>query len=93
MAQPQSSSSSSSLRSHNPLILGPVQFFVSVPLVMSWVFQAMRLIVSAETTRKFTVVSSKSNLAGEFGASVERADVPKEYGGTSDKSLDQLSIQ
>ncbi|GAA6000358.1 Sfh5p [Rhodotorula paludigena] len=69
------------------------KFFVSVPLVMSWVFQAMRLIVSAETTRKFTVVSYKSNLAGEFGPSVKREDVPREYGGTSDKSLNQLSLQ
>ncbi|GAA6022961.1 hypothetical protein JCM10207_007730 [Rhodosporidiobolus poonsookiae] len=67
------------------------KFFVSVPLLMSWVFQAVRLVISAETARKFTVVSYKANLAAELdGAAgsklgkVDRASVPKEYGGTGE---------
>jgi hypothetical protein len=58
---------------------------------MSWVFQAIRLIVSAETSRKFTVLSYKTNLAGEL-AGVEKADLPREYGGTSEKDLQALSV-
>ncbi|KAL1609848.1 Non-classical phosphatidylinositol transfer protein (PITP) [Paraconiothyrium brasiliense] len=52
------------------------KFFVNVPLVMGWVYQAAKMIVSKETAKKFTVLSYGSALAGELGK-----DVPKEYGG------------
>ncbi|GAA5890966.1 hypothetical protein JCM6882_008869 [Rhodosporidiobolus microsporus] len=72
------------------------KFFVSVPLIMSWVFQAVRLIVSSETSRKFTVVSYKSNLLGEFdagGVGKARAeDVPAEYGGKAEGGLEAIEI-
>ncbi|WVQ80595.1 phosphatidylinositol transfer protein SFH5 [Cryptococcus sp. DSM 104549] len=54
------------------------KFFVGVPLVMSWVFTAVRMFVSAETARKFVVISYKENLAKELGG---LEGVPKEYGG------------
>ncbi|KAL1409466.1 Non-classical phosphatidylinositol transfer protein (PITP) [Vanrija albida] len=55
------------------------KFFVGVPLLMSWVFTAVRMFISAETAKKFVVVSYKANLAGEMG---DKADVPQEFGGT-----------
>ncbi|BGP36930.1 Non-classical phosphatidylinositol transfer protein (PITP) [Rhodotorula kratochvilovae] len=73
------------------------KFFVSVPLVMSWVFSAVRLLVSAETARKFTVVSYKSNLAGELSGGaggrgrVRAGDVPVEYGGTGE-ALAEMAV-
>jgi hypothetical protein len=53
------------------------KLFVNVPLIMQWMFAAMKLFVSAETTKKFVVLSDGSYIAGELGESV-----PKEYGGT-----------
>jgi hypothetical protein len=67
------------------------QFFVSVPFVMSWVFSAIRLIVSAETSRKFTVLSYASNLAGELQG-VDKEGLPKKYGGASGKGLAELAV-
>jgi hypothetical protein len=52
------------------------KFFVSVPYIMSWVFTAMKLFISAETQKKFTVMSVATNLAGELGPGV-----PEVYGG------------
>lgn len=52
------------------------KFFVNVPLVMGWVYQAAKMIVSKETAKKFTVLSYGSALAGELGK-----QLPKEYGG------------
>ncbi|KAJ4305210.1 Non-classical phosphatidylinositol transfer protein (PITP) [Kalmusia sp. IMI 367209] len=52
------------------------KFFVNVPLVMGWVYQAAKMIVSKETAKKFTVLSYGSTLAGELGKGL-----PKEYGG------------
>ncbi|KAF2663168.1 phosphatidylinositol transfer protein SFH5 [Microthyrium microscopicum] len=52
------------------------KFFVNVPLVMQWMFAAMKLFVSAETTKKFTVLSDGVYVKGELGDAV-----PKEYGG------------
>jgi hypothetical protein len=56
------------------------KMFVGVPLLMSWVFTAVRVFVSAETARKFVVVSYPNNLAAEL--SDDGADLPEEYGGT-----------
>ena len=52
------------------------KFFVSVPLLMQWMFTAMKLLLSKETVRKFTVMSYADQLATELGVSV-----PKTYGG------------
>jgi hypothetical protein len=56
------------------------KLFVNVPLVMQWMFGAMKLFVSRETVRKFCVLSSGSAVAGELGEGV-----PAEYGGKAGK--------
>ncbi|KAF1947924.1 CRAL/TRIO domain-containing protein, partial [Clathrospora elynae] len=63
------------LQRHYPETLSR-KFFVNVPLVMGWLFSAMKLVVAKETTRKFTVLSYGKELAGELGRGV-----PKSYGG------------
>ncbi|KAF1837325.1 hypothetical protein BDW02DRAFT_566172 [Decorospora gaudefroyi] len=52
------------------------KFFVNVPVVMGWVFQAVKMVVAKETTKKFTVLSYGNQLAGELGPGV-----PRTYGG------------
>lgn len=52
------------------------KFFVNVPVVMGWVYTAVKMIVAKETAKKFTVLSYGKDLAGELGKGV-----PKEYGG------------
>ncbi|KAF2852863.1 CRAL/TRIO domain-containing protein, partial [Plenodomus tracheiphilus IPT5] len=52
------------------------KFFVNVPVVMGWVYTAMKMVVAKETAKKFTVLSYGKELAGELGKGV-----PKEYGG------------
>jgi hypothetical protein len=53
------------------------KFFVNVPVVMGWLFNATKLFIAKETVKKFTVLSYGNQLAGELGQSI-----PKEYGGT-----------
>ncbi|GMK54865.1 hypothetical protein CspeluHIS016_0114510 [Cutaneotrichosporon spelunceum] len=55
------------------------KFFVGVPVLMSWVFAAVRMFVSAETARKFVVVSYEESTAPEIGDD----QVPKRFGGTA----------
>lgn len=56
------------------------KFFVNVPSIMGWMFSAMKLILSRNTTRKFHPISNGVNLAREFNHAV--ADkIPKVYGG------------
>ena len=52
------------------------KFFVNVPVLMGWVFSAVKLVVAKETAKKFTVLSYGKDLAGELGKGV-----PKVYGG------------
>ncbi|PSN66974.1 CRAL/TRIO domain-containing protein [Corynespora cassiicola Philippines] len=52
------------------------KFFVNVPILMGWVFQAMKLFVSKETVKKFSVLSYGNQLAAELGKGV-----PTVYGG------------
>ncbi|KAF1978512.1 CRAL/TRIO domain-containing protein [Bimuria novae-zelandiae CBS 107.79] len=52
------------------------KFFVNVPVIMGWVYQAAKMLVSKETVKKFTVLSYGNALAGELGKGL-----PKEYGG------------
>ncbi|KAJ5995199.1 hypothetical protein N7481_002176 [Penicillium waksmanii] len=56
------------------------KFFVNVPSIMGWMFSAMKLILSRNTTRKFHPITNGANLAHEFPAAI--ADkLPKTYGG------------
>lgn len=52
------------------------KFFVNVPVVMGWVFSAMKLVLSRETVRKFIVLSYGKELVKELGS-----NIPNEYGG------------
>ncbi|KAI5474971.1 putative phosphatidylinositol transporter [Pseudohyphozyma bogoriensis] len=54
------------------------KFFVNVPYVMGWLFSAMKLFVSAETVKKFTVLSEGKYLVAELG---DPQYVPEVYGG------------
>lgn len=57
---------------------------------MGWMFATMRLILSRETVRKFTVLSYGSQVAVELGHADQ---LPKEYGGTAEHSLKELGKQ
>ncbi|BEI80383.1 hypothetical protein CcaverHIS002_0109120 [Cutaneotrichosporon cavernicola] len=61
------------------------KFFVGVPVLMSWVFAAVRVFVNAETARKFVVVSYEETVASEMGDK----GVPKRFGGSAGE-LDEL---
>ncbi|KAF2280189.1 CRAL/TRIO domain-containing protein [Westerdykella ornata] len=52
------------------------KFFVNVPVIMGWIYNAIKLIVAKETAKKFTVLSYGEGLRDELGE-----DIPKEYGG------------
>jgi hypothetical protein len=67
------------------------KFFVNVPLVMSWVFAAMKLFLSPETIKKFHPLSYGSSLAGElkeFGQ-----DLPVAYGGKGKDVKEGLTVK
>jgi len=52
------------------------KFFVNVPVIMGWMFSAMKMVLSKETVKKFTVLSYGEYLAAELGQGV-----PQVYGG------------
>lgn len=52
------------------------KFFVNVPVVMGWLFAAMRLFVAKETSQKLTALTYGEQLVGELGD-----NVPGTYGG------------
>lgn len=52
------------------------KFFVNVPVVMGWMFTAVKVFLSAETVKKFSMLSYGSTLAVELGP-----EIPTEYGG------------
>ena len=54
------------------------KFFVNVPTVMGWLYNAMKLVIAKETVKKFTVLSNGNQLVGNLGQ-----EIPKEYGGTT----------
>lgn len=62
------------------------KFFVNVPVVMGWLFSAMKMVLSRETVRKFTVLSYGKDLAAELGT-----DIPEVYGGRG-KPLEKASL-
>lgn len=64
------------------------KFFVNVPAIMGWMFSAMKMILSRNTTRKFHPITNGVNLAREFPACV--ADrIPKTYGGKGPELKDE----
>ncbi|GAA5895446.1 hypothetical protein JCM5296_006772 [Sporobolomyces johnsonii] len=81
------------LQKHYPEWLSR-KFFVSVPLALSFVFTLIRPLVSAETAKKFVVVSYKTNLCAELcGPDGDASrEVPKAYGGASDQGLKELAL-
>lgn len=52
------------------------KFFVNVPVVMGWVYTAVKMVVAKETAKKFTVLSYGNQLVSELGTGI-----PKVYGG------------
>lgn len=67
------------------------KFFVNVPLLMGWVFSAMKLFLSPETIKKFHPLSYGSSLASElkdFGQ-----DLPIAYGGKGEDVKDGLTVK
>jgi outer membrane biosynthesis protein TonB len=54
------------------------KFFVNVPLIMGWMFTAMKVFLSKNTIRKFHPITNGANLAREFSFA---DDIPKTYGG------------
>ncbi|KAE8144819.1 CRAL-TRIO domain-containing protein [Aspergillus avenaceus] len=56
------------------------KFFVNVPSLMGWMYAAIKVFLSKNTTRKFHPVSNGANLAREFPAAV-KDQLPKVYGG------------
>ncbi|KAK7508766.1 CRAL/TRIO domain-containing protein [Phyllosticta citriasiana] len=52
------------------------KFFVNVPVVMGWMFTAMKVLLPKETVKKFTVLSYGNQLASQLGDGV-----PEAYGG------------
>jgi len=63
------------LSAHYPELLSR-KYFVNVPVVMGWMFAAMKVFLAKETVAKFQVLSYGSYVAAELGEGV-----PKEYGG------------
>lgn len=56
------------------------KFFVNVPTIMTWMFAAMKVFLSKNTTRKFHPVSNAAYLAREFPVAAD-GEFPKTYGG------------
>ncbi|KAH7401075.1 phosphatidylinositol transfer protein SFH5 [Phaeosphaeria sp. MPI-PUGE-AT-0046c] len=61
------------------------KFFVNVPVIMGWVYTAVKMVVAEETAKKFTVLSYGNQLAGSLGS-----NVPTVYGGTAGE-LDEVA--
>lgn len=56
------------------------KYFVNVPAIMGWMFTAMKLFLSKNTTRKFHPITNGANLAREFPAALAES-IPTNYGG------------
>jgi phosphatidylinositol transfer protein SFH5 len=68
-----------------------IQFFVNVPLLMGWVFAAMKLFLSPDTVKKFHPLSYGSNLAGELPGFGQ--DLPVAYGGKGKDIKEGLTVK
>lgn len=67
------------------------KFFVNVPVVMGWVFAAMKLFLSPETVKKFHPLSYGSSLAGECKGWGE--ELPTVYGGKGKNADEGLTVK
>jgi hypothetical protein len=67
------------------------KFFVNVPLIMGWVFAAMKLFLSPDTIRKFHPLSYGSNLAGELQGWGD--ELPTVYGGKGKDVKEGLTVK
>src|SRR3981081_804156 len=54
------------------------KFFINVPVIMGWMFTALKVFLSKNTIRKFHPITNGANLAREFSYADE---IPKAYGG------------
>ncbi|PBP23183.1 CRAL/TRIO domain protein [Diplocarpon rosae] len=67
------------------------KFFVNIPLLMGWVFSAMKVFLSPETVKKFHPLAYGNSLAGElktFGA-----ELPEAYGGKGKTVKEGLTVK
>lgn len=67
------------------------KFFVNVPLLMGWVFAAMKLFLSKAAVAKVHPLSYGSSLAGELGA--VGSELPEAYGGKGKLVSEGLTVQ
>lgn len=67
------------------------KFFVNVPLVMGWVFAAMKIFLSADTVKKFHPLSYGSSLAGEIKSIAQ--ELPPAYGGKGKDIKEGLTVK
>ncbi|CZT02124.1 related to Phosphatidylinositol transfer protein sfh5 [Rhynchosporium graminicola] len=67
------------------------KFFVNIPLVMGWVFSAMKLFLSPETVKKFHPLSYGSSLAGELKG--WGSELPVAYGGKGKDVKEGLTVR
>jgi hypothetical protein len=67
------------------------KFFVNVPLVMGWVFTAMKVFLSPDTVKKFHPLSYGSNLAGELPGFGQ--ELPTAYGGKGKDIKEGLTVK
>lgn len=67
------------------------KFFVNVPVVMGWVFAAMKLFLSPETVKKFHPLSYGSSLAGELKGWGQ--ELPTAYGGKGKDIKEGLTVK
>jgi len=56
------------------------KYFVNVPVIMGWMYAAMKLFVAPATLKKFHPMASGTSLAAELPEGI-RASLPKAYGG------------
>lgn len=67
------------------------KFFVNVPVLMGWVFAAMKLFLSPETVKKFHPLSYGSSLAGELKGWGQ--ELPAAYGGKGKDIQEGLTVK
>ncbi|KAL3422871.1 phosphatidylinositol transfer protein sfh5 [Phlyctema vagabunda] len=67
------------------------KFFVNVPVLMGWVFSAMKLFLAPETIKKFHPLSYGKNLAGELPGFGDQ--LPPAYGGKGNDIKSGLAVK
>ncbi|CAH0044738.1 unnamed protein product [Clonostachys solani] len=67
------------------------KYFVNVPLIMGWMYAAMKLFLAPATLKKFHPMSSGTTLAAELPQI--KSSLPKEYGGEGPSVKEGESIK